>query len=94
MAWVMRKTAVCDVCGHEWLPEGYPRRCAKCKSGKWNQATKEVPIDPEPGIPVVAGEHRAEETSAVLKCGKHGKVMKDYGNAWFCEGPPPHKEFK
>ena len=27
-------------------------------------------------------------------CEQHGKVMKDFGNAWMCEGPPSHKEFK
>jgi hypothetical protein len=28
------------------------------------------------------------------RCGVHGKVMTDFGNAWMCEGPPSHKEFK
>ena len=28
------------------------------------------------------------------KCELHGKVMKDFGNAWVCEGPPSHKEMK
>jgi len=36
MSWEQRRVAVCDGCGHVWLPDGYPRRCAKCKSTKWN----------------------------------------------------------
>lgn len=28
------------------------------------------------------------------KCTEHGKVMRDFGNSWLCEGPPLHKEFK
>ena len=27
-------------------------------------------------------------------CAAHGKPMKDFGNAWVCDGPPSHKEFK
>lgn len=32
----------CDVCGHRWLSEGImiPKRCAKCKSGKWNSGPR------------------------------------------------------
>lgn len=41
MSWVSRWAAHCDAaeCGHEWLVDreaGEPRRCAKCKSRKWN----------------------------------------------------------
>lgn len=32
----MRKAAHCDECEHEWLAEGYPKRCARCKSRRWN----------------------------------------------------------
>lgn len=28
----------CDVCGHRWLSEEKPKRCAKCKSSKWDAA--------------------------------------------------------
>lgn len=28
----------CEVCGHVWITEGQPRRCAKCKSRKWHSA--------------------------------------------------------
>lgn len=28
------------------------------------------------------------------KCEDHGKVMRDFGNAWVCDGPPSHKEYK
>lgn len=32
----MRKVWVCDACQHEWLTGEYPKRCARCKSRKWN----------------------------------------------------------
>jgi hypothetical protein len=37
MAWKMIICAVCDECGHAWLTEGNPYRCAKCKSSLWNR---------------------------------------------------------
>jgi hypothetical protein len=37
MSFESRQVAKCDACGHVWLPGGeLPRRCAKCKSAKWN----------------------------------------------------------
>jgi len=43
--WVERWAAKCGVCGHEWLPEnveakGDPKRCARCRTRKWNQASE------------------------------------------------------
>jgi hypothetical protein len=26
----------CEVCGHEWITEVEPKRCAKCKSRRWD----------------------------------------------------------
>lgn len=26
----------CEVCGHEWITEREPKRCAKCKTWRWN----------------------------------------------------------
>ncbi len=26
----------CAVCGHRWIAEGVPLRCAKCKTRRWN----------------------------------------------------------
>jgi tRNA(Ile2) C34 agmatinyltransferase TiaS len=37
MAWKMILCAVCDECGHAWLTDGNPYRCAKCKSSLWNR---------------------------------------------------------
>lgn len=33
----------CDVCGHHWLSERIviPKRCARCKSAKWNAGSTE-----------------------------------------------------
>jgi hypothetical protein len=28
------------------------------------------------------------------RCETHNKAMQDYGNAWYCEGPPRHKVMK
>lgn len=51
MAWVMRRLAQCDVCGHEWRAEGYPKRCAKCKASGWNKGGKlEDPPKSEPEV--------------------------------------------
>lgn len=42
MAWIDKKVAKCDVCGHEWLVKGEatPTHCAKCKSRLWNGSTR------------------------------------------------------
>jgi hypothetical protein len=40
MAWKMKKIAVCDVCGNQWLPlVENPTICAskKCRSRLWNR---------------------------------------------------------
>jgi hypothetical protein len=38
MAWVKRMVPHCNLCGHEWLSGSpSPKRCAKCKSAKWNK---------------------------------------------------------
>lgn len=50
MGFEMKQAAVCDACGHVWLPSGeLPRRCAKCKSTQWNT---DAPAAPE-SMPVV-----------------------------------------
>lgn len=36
--WIQVRAAKCDRCGHEWLPSGEPKRCAKCKSPGWNSS--------------------------------------------------------
>lgn len=44
MAWIDRKIAKCDVCGHEWLVRdsaATPTHCAKCKSRLWNGSTRD-----------------------------------------------------
>lgn len=34
---IQADVCVCDECGHRWLPVGsIPKRCASCKSSKWN----------------------------------------------------------
>jgi len=37
MAIIHRQVMKCEVCGHEWLSGGRPKRCAKCKSMKWDE---------------------------------------------------------
>ena len=57
--------------------------------GREVQAVREVESSPR--------EERCEpEEKAKVgkKCVLHNKVMSDYGNAWFCDGPPSHKVFK
>ena len=36
MARIERTVNKCDVCGHEWLSVEGARRCARCKSPRWN----------------------------------------------------------
>jgi hypothetical protein len=40
MGWTTMRVAVCDVCGHRWMPEtGNPTNCPskKCRSALWNK---------------------------------------------------------
>jgi hypothetical protein len=40
MGWKMMNIAVCDVCGHCWIPQvEHPKLCAsqKCRSTLWDQ---------------------------------------------------------
>lgn len=40
MGWKMLKVAVCDVCGHTWIPSvAHPALCAskKCRSTLWDR---------------------------------------------------------
>jgi hypothetical protein len=40
MAWKMMRVAVCDVCGHRWIPEvEHPPLCPRkaCRSTLWNK---------------------------------------------------------
>ena len=48
----------CVPCGHQWISEQVPARCAKCKSRKWNAGAEEYkPVQ----MPVV--ETRKEKRS-------------------------------
>lgn len=38
--------------------------------------------------------HKSKRAEGGKVCGTHGLVMKDFGNKWSCEGPPPHSELK
>lgn len=39
--WEWAEIAVCDWCGHRWLPDsGVPKRCAKCKKVTWNKSNR------------------------------------------------------
>jgi hypothetical protein len=42
----------------------------------------------------ISGSHKSKRTEGGKVCGTHGLVMKDFGNKWSCEGPPPHSELK
>lgn len=48
MSFISRLVAHCDVptCGHEWLTNGIPTHCAKCKSRKWNVGSPKDPENP------------------------------------------------
>ena len=40
MGWRMQKVAVCDVCGHVWIPSvEHPKLCAskQCRSTLWDK---------------------------------------------------------
>jgi hypothetical protein len=40
MGWRMQRVAVCDVCGHVWIPSvEHPKLCAskKCRSTLWDK---------------------------------------------------------
>ena len=48
MAWVTRKIPQCNRCGHEWLTENpSPKRCARCKSAKWDRGVAFKPSQEE-----------------------------------------------
>lgn len=35
----------CNKCGHRWLPTSakkLPKRCAKCKTGRWNREKRKA----------------------------------------------------
>lgn len=38
----------CDTCGHVWLSKEEPKRCAQCKSRKWN--VRGVPPELQAGL--------------------------------------------
>lgn len=50
MSFVKRKVAHCDICGHEWIPDGSPTHCAssKCKSRRWNSSAPAGSKHPAP----------------------------------------------
>jgi hypothetical protein len=66
---------VCDICGHRWISEAKPVRCAKCKTRVWNcdgvtvEPKKEkAPMKAKPAVAIV--EKPQTVTEAVCKhCG-------------------------
>src|SRR6266436_8387486 len=36
----------CGECGHEWLGEEKPKRCARCKSRRWDDERSQTPTGP------------------------------------------------
>jgi hypothetical protein len=42
----------------------------------------------------VARGSKSDREKQGKRCEAHGRPMKDFGNAWVCEGPPTHKELK
>jgi hypothetical protein len=86
---VMAFECRCDLCGHRWISEAKPVRCAKCKSRIWNCDDKTVdPVVVESRSPgaVVSKEEKpkpiiiqeeakpAARSSGCLKCGALGGV--------------------
>lgn len=70
MGIVRRYLARCDQCGHEWMPEKRrPRRCAKCKSMRWNVGVRLEP-DGQEGAVVPSPDHRENELGAGEICGR------------------------
>lgn len=82
----------CEVCGHGWIAEVEPKRCAKCKGRKWNASGKVVGVVPKsrgraktqvsttvPETPETAPRSRAK------MCEACGIPMKDWGRFWKCQ---------
>ena len=53
MAIIWQKVCKCDRCGHRWIGEAVPYRCAKCKTTKWNEKGIDQTKGEEPVAPVV-----------------------------------------
>ena len=77
MSWVMRKLAHCDACGHEWRPDGeYPKRCGKCKSGRWNSGGVQVEPDVEVAAPKKSVE-RVEVEESLMSVMRRMEIASD-----------------
>src|ERR1700685_105245 len=100
MAWITRQIPRCDACGHEWLTNGQPKQCAKCKSWKWNangggllpaEPKDKLPDPRKPARPRVARRDSAGRDE-VADSGKGsrakvcvcGMTMSDWGRVWKC----------
>jgi hypothetical protein len=61
----------CEVCGHEWISDQRPRRCAKCKSRKWDRSG-----DGRNGVHLRGSVSRAEGEGGVSEAvrGTHEKA--------------------
>lgn len=83
MAYEWIKTAVCDVCGHRWIPEvENPTNCPSrsCRSRKWNGT---APIPQRVAAPaVVSSQPPAEELRVVVD---------EYSEGY--QPPPPKPRF-
>jgi hypothetical protein len=73
----------CDLCGHRWISEAKPIRCAKCKSRVWN--CDAVPVENKAvvkmsRVPSLGVEKTAAQVSPVIKatgckCGATGVMI-------------------
>ena len=71
---------VCDLCGHRWIAETMPKRCAKCKSRIWN--CDAVPVENKAVVKVsrVLVSKPAAQVPPVIKetackCGATGVMI-------------------
>jgi hypothetical protein len=84
----------CGECGHRWLSEEKPKRCARCKSRRWDEggtttpaakgSKKVIPDWPEE-IPVVKVVEQ-KPPNCQRGCGP----MKDFKTKWICGKDPRH----
>lgn len=82
----------CEVCGHGWITEVEPKRCAKCKGRKWNASGKVVSsvtrvrgrVKPQVEEPV-PGDREPAPRSRTKVCEACGIPMKDWGRFWKCQ---------
>lgn len=89
MQWVTRKVAVCDECGHEWLPKGEaPKQCPsrKCRSRRWNSGEanrggRAIPAtDEATEVPVATGASKSRKVGAETNAPREVHVSHDTEN--------------